>query len=201
MKKTVKYLVPIIIFLTIVTGCKSEKELEEERIWKEREELAETVTNKEPVIEQEDGWYYSLEVWTMRDAKIKYSFGACNLKYETLEDYNVLVFDEKGKEIDKIPTFPTFGVSQKKKNPNGMTESEESTKFNNFLEEKAQYHELEKDVIADFTFENFDRSAIEELFDQAKTMKLTKELSKFQLEPCALKKEEKPEDGELVKKK
>lgn len=116
------------------------------------------------VSEKENGWYYYLESNIVdKENLAHYFFDGCNLKYKTMEGYNILMFDEQENIIGRMPTFPTLSVSEKKKN--GVMERDEILQIDNYFDEKQFGNKIELSDLNDLNIINFEKEELIELYN------------------------------------
>jgi len=120
-------------------------------------------------IEGKDGWFYTFTINTNG----KHFYNGYNLKYKTMEGYNVL-FYQHGKIVDRMPAHPTLAVSEKKKN--GVSEREEILKISEYFDEKQFNRKITINDLSDLKLENFEKKQITELYNSAFKLKFDSSL-------------------------
>lgn len=130
-------------------------------------------------IEGEDGWYYFFCINIIDDEGTTTNFyDGINLKYKTMDDYNIIIYDETTGDIKyKIATTPSFRSSEKEKN--GVQEREEILKVDNYFDEKQFNRKITEEDLQDLELENFDKNQILELYNMAIEKEINQERKAF----------------------
>lgn len=148
-------------------------------------------------IEGEDGWYYFFCINILDDAGTTANFyDGINLKYKSMDEYNVLVYDEVTGELKKkIATTPSFRSSEKIKN--GVQERDEILKVDSYFDEKQFNRVITEEDLKDLKLENFNKEQIIELYNMAIEAKLKTERKAFYIPSFELK-QKSLSDGSVI---
>ncbi len=170
-KKSLRYMVLLIIGMVMMVVCSvmAMKNYLEEK--SEKEKGARTVFQRQ-IMEKEDGWYYFLDKnrteLQIGQYQYYYSFGGCNLKYETLADnYATITDNTTGEILSTMPkTPPSLSTSYRSKNGK-KTEKQELIELNQFFQQKQIPRKLTADDLKEIEFVNFDPDDIVTLWNQS----------------------------------
>lgn len=143
------------------------------------------------VVSKEDGWYYYFKT-ILIDNTTRNFFNGCNLKYETMEDYNILVYNEEKKIIGRISTYPTLGVSEKSKN--GIMERDEVLKIDSYFDKKQFNKKITSEDLSDLELYNFSSEEIINLYNNTQDLEYLEELAKIKLDECTITSEKNTSD-------
>lgn len=181
-------LITIVAIFFIVTLVNSERKDTLTEV--EDDTYGEFVGIKKTVIEGTDGWYYTFAINNFKkDNKIITTnfYNGYNLKYEKMEDCNMIVYDDAtGEVLRRIPTFPTFASSEKTKN--GVRERDEIKAINQYFDEKQFNKEITIDNLYDLKTENFSKKQILDLYNKTIKKEAFNGFSDFNLNAYEFKK-------------
>ncbi len=187
-KKNRKLTILIVLFFIIIactTGCGKKEKTYAEKKKEQRQNIASQRVEKMYSVKKEDGWYYYFMITFLGNNIDKmYTFNGCNLKYSSLTDYNVLVVDDSGNIIDRIPTQPTLAVSEK--SINGIMEREDIPTINKYFNTMQFNNKITLEDIQTLEVNNFSKEEIISLFNSVQDVEYRKEFGKYDLPDCSV---------------
>ena len=141
-------------------------------------------------IEEEDGWYqtFIMSTYDLSVEDTQNFYNACNIKYESLPDYNILIYDAVTKEvIDRIPSFPNLVISEKSKD--GVTEREEVKIVDNYFNSKDFNRTINVNDLKDLDLKLLDKEKIVKSFNAVYEKDFSTKNSNLYLPECAIRKD------------
>lgn len=125
-------------------------------------------------VDKEDGWfdYFCIELSKKDEAKksvdgnyefnqdTNYIFDGINLKYQTLDDHYIPIYDKTNKEVDKVDApYPSLSVS--------ATYRDEMKRINTFFNNKKFAEKITGEDLKDLQLDKIDKETLVNLFNMA----------------------------------
>lgn len=139
-------------------------------------------------IEKNDGWYHYFENTVVDNNPVNNIFDGCNLKYEKLDGYSILVYSDETSDIGHMPTDPLLTTSDKVKNR--VSEREEVKMIKSFFDERQFNKKITINDLSDLKLTNFDYDDILELYNNVQVVPYENGYyAKYKINTCEILKE------------
>ena len=154
-----------IILLLFSSGCNKEESIENDGL---------SYVSKCVYVDKQDGWfdYFCIELSKKDKTKssvdgnyefnqdTNYIFDGINLKYQTIENHYIPIYDKTNKEVDKVDApYPSLSVS--------ATYRDEIKRINTFFSNKKFTKKITVEDLKDLQLDKIDKETLVNLFNMA----------------------------------